>query len=240
VIARTSRAVAILRERSGRSDERFVVVVNGKDPEQFHPLSEHERIQVRTQLGLPAGAPLLVYVGSIGPQYEPRFMLEVFARVLARAPDSRLMVLTSQLHQGALRATADNAINERLLLLEASAEEVPALLGAADVGLAFRRPSFSQEAVAPIKVVEYLLCGLPVAYSSGVGDLDVQLDGAVSVAIERTDPNEAARVARWFLEEVLPERERHALAARRLGVEHFSLEAGAEGYRRAFALARRA
>ena len=41
-----------------------------------------------------------------------------------------------------------------------------------EVITALRRSSFSMRAVAPIKLGEYLLCGLPALASPGVGDTD--------------------------------------------------------------------
>lgn len=238
VISRTSRAVSILRDRSGCPEEKFIVVTNGKDGEEFHPVSSARRAVIRDHLQLPEGAPLLVYVGSIGPQYEPGFMLQVLARCLKREAQTHLLVLTSQRNHATVGALVDHVMRDRVILHEATPSQVPELLASADAGLAFRRPTFSQRAVAPIKIAEYLLCGLPVAYTSGVGDLDQLLDDRVSIAVGSAEPAEAERVAEWFATEVLEGRERFAEAAREVGLRRFSLDAGAEGYRRAFALAR--
>jgi glycosyltransferase involved in cell wall biosynthesis len=45
-------------------------------------------------------------------------------------------------------------------------------LSAADVGIAFYRPGISRLGTSPVKVSEYLACGLPVIINSGIGDCD--------------------------------------------------------------------
>jgi glycosyltransferase involved in cell wall biosynthesis len=237
VITRTSPAVEVLRRRSGRQHGRFVVVANGKDQDQFTPKDDTTRRRARERLAIPLGAPVVVYVGSVGPQYEPRFMLETFHRILHRSDDAHLVLLVPEAHHERLRAMAVGIPPGRLRLRSSRPSDVPGLLAACDLGLAFRTPTFSQRAVAPIKVAEYLLCGVPTAYTAGVGDLAQQLGDDVSIAVTAHDTSEADRVARWFELEVLAHREERRLAARRQGLSHFSLDVGAAGYRRAFDLA---
>jgi hypothetical protein len=50
--------------------------------------------------------------------------------------------------------------------------EIPSLLSSSDIGLAIRYPSKSQMAVCPLKVIEYMLCALPVITNRNIGDLD--------------------------------------------------------------------
>jgi glycosyltransferase involved in cell wall biosynthesis len=235
-ITRTARATAILGDRAGADSGPFVVVVNGKDADEFHPGDRDERRRIRQQLGVPEAAPLLVYVGSLGPQYEPAFTLTTFGHLLDRRPDARLLVLTPAQNHDLVASLAAGLPEGRVLVREAPPPDVPRLLRAADLGLAFRTPSFSQQAVAPIKVAEYLLSGLPVAYSAGIGDLEDQLGTDVAIAVAGTDDGQARRVVDWFVDDVEPFREERRAAARRLGVERFSLEAGAAGYRRALGL----
>ena len=45
-------------------------------------------------------------------------------------------------------------------------------LNAADAGIAFYRPGVSRLGTSPVKVSEYLACGLPVVMNSGIGDSD--------------------------------------------------------------------
>jgi hypothetical protein len=145
-----------------------------------------------------------VHVGSVGPQYEPAFAIEVFQQLLSLEPAARLLILTSKMNHGRFRDLVSEFRPGIVTIREADPTDVPGLLAACDVGLAFRTPSFSQRAVAPIKVAEYLLCGLPVACRSGVGDLDAILHPPVSFAVHGTTAADAIAVANWVTQSVLP------------------------------------
>jgi glycosyltransferase involved in cell wall biosynthesis len=103
-------------------------------------------------------------------------------------------------------------------------ERVPYLLGAADAGLSFRSEAFSTRAIAPVKLGEYLLCGLPVIGTMGVGP--ETLDPHVFCAVG-DDPDAAAE---WLLGTVLPNRATLARDARALGMRGFSVEASVRAY----------
>ena len=50
--------------------------------------------------------------------------------------------------------------------------DVPSFLSAGDAGIAFYRPGVSRLGTSPVKVSEYLACGLPVVINAGIGDSD--------------------------------------------------------------------
>lgn len=235
VITRTHRAKSILVDRAGLSDEdKILVVSNGKDAEVFEPGTSAERSGTRRELGLSDEVPLLVYAGSLGPHYHPDRLATFAANVLRKRPEAHLLILTGSpevAHEAAQTRGLDAA---SYTVRRVPPGDVSRYLAAADLGLAFRTASFSQQAVAPIKVGEYLLCGLPVLSTSGVGDLDDQLDGATGRLIGELDDATLDDSAAWFVEEVLPARERYRTACRERGLEHFSLRRSAEQYRQAF------
>jgi glycosyltransferase involved in cell wall biosynthesis len=234
VLVRTARAAQILAARADVPLDRFLVVSNGKDESQYVPVARAERDRIRAAMEIPAGAPLVAYVGSIGPQYRLEQMVETFDAVRRRSPDARLLLLTPRQHHEQVRAACAELPGGSVTIKEALPAEVPSYLGVADLGLAYRSSTLSQQAVAPIKVGEYLLCGVPVVYTEGVGDLDrlARQRSVLSVA-NAGDPE---RVARWFVDEVLPHRNQVREEARMLGVAEFSIRRGASDYRRAFDL----
>lgn len=236
VMTRTRAAQEILIERAGGLEglaERFFVVTNGSDPSRYVPLPSEERASVRHAHGIGQQAPWIVYAGSLGGQYLPERMIAFFAEVLRRMPDARLTLLTAQVEAG--RSLVGTLPEGAADVLSVEAEQVPRFLGAADLGLALRVPSFSQRAVAPTKLGEYLLSGLPVLASAGIGDVDRQLAGAPSAAhlLQAPDDEALRTAAEWFAGTVLPERDAARTAARALGLNHFSLARCASGYHRA-------
>lgn len=234
VLTRTAGAAQILQARAGAGIDsgKFHVVSNGRDAVQFYPHDARERWVMRERLGIPQAAPLLAYAGSLGSQYCVEEMLQVFERVRGRCPDARLLVLsgaTEVLQHALSRSPVPLA---SVIVHSVPPDAVPAHLACADLGLALRRRSFSMQAVAPIKLGEYLLCGLPVLATAGVGDAHV-LSTDTGLAVDDVSAAQAGAVADWFVDTVMPDRDGFRARCRALGVARFSLDASVDSYARA-------
>lgn len=229
VIVRSAAAARILGERAQVGPARFHVVANGRDESVFHPHDESTRLAVRSELGIGATAPLAVYAGSVGPQY--RFdQIRDFAGALARLrPDARLLVLSGSPELA--EAELGEGTPLAPIVIRASPDRVGRYLAAADIGLAFRARSFSVQGVAPVKLGEYLLCGVPVVGNSAIGDTMEALEAGVF--LDDRAGSEAA--AEWLVGEVLPDREAYRARARSTGVSGFSLQRSVEDYLAAIA-----
>jgi glycosyltransferase involved in cell wall biosynthesis len=234
VLTRSSKAVEILHARAGAGTSvgKFYVVSNGRDAELFKPADATESAQVRRDLGLGVNTPLLVYAGSMGPQYCMDEMLRLFALVHDRRPDAHLLVLTGSL--AAVQPAMDKhpQLSGCVTTLTVAAQAVPKYLGCADVGLALRQRSFSMQAVAPIKLGEYLLCGLPVVATAGIGDT-AAISADAGVLLHCMDDAELKAATDWFIDSVLPQRENYRKSSRAVGLSRFSLEASALSYQNA-------
>jgi len=236
VITRTqaAREILLTRGRSPGLSERIHVVPNGKDATLFAPGTASTRAETRLLAGVPEDAPWIVYAGSIGAQYYPEAMARLFSLVRARDARARLHVLTGQAE--ALRAAfaAADVSLDGVVMDRVAPAEVASYVAAADVALALRRPSFSQRAVCPIKIAEYLLCGTPAVATRGVGDVEDDL-GVPDTGLLMDEPCLASleSAAVWILDEVIPHRRRFRDACRARGVERFSLQVCVDGYVRA-------
>jgi glycosyltransferase involved in cell wall biosynthesis len=62
--------------------------------------------------------------------------------------------------------------DDHFSIRSAESSQVASYLSAADVGVAFYKPALSRLATSPVKLTEYLACGLPVIVNAGVGDSD--------------------------------------------------------------------
>lgn len=228
VIVRSAAAARILAERAGIGPERFHVVANGRDETVFHPHDEATRLAVRGELDIAAAAPLAVYAGSVGPQY--RFdLIRDFAEALARRrPDARLLVLSGSPELAEAELTGAPLAP---VFLRAPPERVGRYLAAADIGLAFRADSFSVQGVAPVKLGEYLLCGVPAVGNAAVGDTAA----ARAAGLFFDDSAGVDAAAQWLADEVLPRREAFRDRARQAGLEGFSLRRSVDDYLAAIA-----
>ncbi len=108
-------------------------------------------------------------------------------------------------------------------------DEVPFYLNAADVAFALRQPTFSMQGVAPIKLGEYLLCGLPVIASKGIGDTDDILKNFQECYLYDHSSKlekQKDKITDFLEKVVLADKKNLATKAQ----EFFSLEAAAESY----------
>lgn len=236
VITRTRAAKTILATRAGVfCDARKIFVIpNAKDDSVFRPGTAETRQSVRERLGVPRQAPWLVYTGSIGPQYLPDKLLAVFAALRRRSAEARLLLLTFQVEHMRELLRSQGLSPDGITIQRATPSEIPALLAAADLGLSLRKQSFSQRAICPIKVAEYLQCGLPVL-ASRVGDLAEQLaDRRVAYLLDDESDAALQSAADWLLDVVMPEREELRERCRQLGVSTFGLDSCARAYQAAF------
>ncbi len=231
VVTRTPRAAQILQARAGAGTAtgKFHIVGNGRDPLRFHPFDNPARARVRTRLGIPLTAPLLVYSGSLGEQYCPVQMLQLFAFVLRRRSDARLLILSTE-GQSFLKLASEMGVPEDALTVMAlNPREVPEHLACADVGLALRMPSFSTQGVAPIKLGEYLLCGVPVVVSNSIGNAEL-VGPDTGMSVNRIDRAAMEEGADWVADQVLGDREGFRKRCVALGRTSFSLDRSVEEY----------
>ncbi len=173
VITRTHKAKEILLERSLSVDAKKIIVIpNGKNSDLFNMSSQEQRTVVRQKYGIKDDDLFLIYVGSIGKQYKPEVMLEIFRVLRTENSNTKFLILTP--NQKEMKTVVDLILTdtEGIFIDRVDPNEISSYIAAADIGLALRAPAFSQQAVCPLKVIEYLMCGVPVIANSGVGDLD--------------------------------------------------------------------
>lgn len=235
VLTRTRRSVEILANRAELRDEhKFSVVLNGRDPHLFRTGSGVDRGATRVELDLPAEVPLIVYAGSLGVHYHPDRMVRFASCVQRLRPEAHMLILSGTPEIASRAARSAGLDDSCHSVRRVAPDEVARLLSSADLGLAFRTPSLSQQAVSPIKVGEYLLCGVPILGSAGIGDLDDFLDSEVGRLIPDLDDQSLESAARWFVDVVLPHRDDFRSRCRELGVHLFSLGQAVSSYRDAF------
>ena len=234
VLTRTEKAAEILQARGGAGtfEGKFVRVTNGRDSDQFSLREANEITRTRLELGVDPTAPLLVYAGSLGGQYCLPEMLSLFRNVLVCRSDARLLLLTGSPEVAVSELEKHTDLKEKIIVRTVGPGEVPSFLASADLGLGLRKWSFSMQGVAPIKLGEYLLCGVPVVATRGIGDTEGITEN-IGYLMEDHDSESLENAATWFVEKVLGDREGFRARARELGSAQYSLQASVDSYRRA-------
>ena len=100
-------------------------------------------------------------------------------------------------------------------------------LNTADVGLSLRAASDAMRHVKPLKTREYLLCGVPVVYSSGTGDMG-KLPPSLARRFDGQAKGEKDDVLSWIVTSVVPNREQIRLEARKYAMENFDVRSDAK------------
>ncbi|MEX1026538.1 MAG: glycosyltransferase [Candidatus Paceibacterota bacterium] len=239
VVVRTPQTAEILRSRTYPRvpANRFYVIPNGKDSTTFMPSSSSARMRVRRELGIDPQAFLVLYVGSIGPNYLPREMFRFFVALRARRPNAHFLMITTDDRESLVRDAVRAGVPEAALTVTTrSHEAMPPLIAAADIGLSFRQAGVSRAAVCPLKVAEYLLCGVPVVTNEGVGDLDaVFQSGAVGYLLREFDDRSLTDAVAYCVENCAGTgREAVRRGARRAGLAYFDLRRVQERYDRVY------
>ena len=116
---------------------------------------------------------VLVYSGSVGGWYMTDEMASFFLALKRRMANAFFLWLINGSPEIVHHAMQQNGIaSEDYSVKRVSSAEVPAFLSSADAGIAFYRPGISRLGTSPVKVSEYLACGLPVVINAGIGDSD--------------------------------------------------------------------
>ena len=225
VITRSQKAIDIHTAHIGESyRSKFSVVFNGRDKNIF-AYRPHIREQVRQELGLKDEL-LFVYAGSLGPQYCLNEMLEIF-QAYAENHLAKFLILTGNTEFAEQNIPSE--LKEHVILKSVPSEKVSFYLNGGDVAFGLRKPTFSMQGVAPIKLGEYLLCGLPVIASKGIGDTEKILENFEECYLYDHSIGllpQIAQIKNFVEKAIFANRNKIAQKAQ----HYFSLEAAAESY----------
>lgn len=171
------------------------------------------------------------YVGSFGTWYLLDETLRLFEAIRAEQPDSRMLIVNRHEHDAVRAAAARTGVDATLIeIAGASHGDVPQLINRMHCASALIRPCFSKISSAPTKLAEYLGCGVPCVGNTGVGDMDMILEGRrVGVAMKSFDRETLRNAARSIV--AMAREPDIAVRCRNTSLDLFSLSSGVESYR---------
>jgi glycosyltransferase involved in cell wall biosynthesis len=149
------------------------VVPNGVNPERFPP-------DLKPSLPAAQGMFTVGFTGSMKPWHGLGTLLEAFARLHEKNPDSRLLLVGDGAGRGPLAAEASaRGLGTAVQFTGAvPPSEVPGLLASMDVGVA-PYPNSANFYFSPLKVYEYMAAARPVV-ASRVGQLEKLIEPEVT------------------------------------------------------------
>ena len=205
VVTVTEKLGEELKVRFAVSPAKITVLPNGVDLVLFHPIS---RGLARARLGLDPSALYLVFVGTLVPWQGLETVLVAADLVRRERPGVRLIIVGDGLQRAELERTALSRHLEEVVRFVGSVrrDEVPQWIAAADIGIASKSGGIRAVA-SPLKLREYLACGVPVV-ATDLGGLEPSVSDAsvgetvppdnpeaMAAAILRLLANPAARIA---------------------------------------------
>lgn len=221
VLTRSQLAVTYLKhQHSIGSEKPFFVVANGRDSELFKR-DEQQRSHWRQVWGLASNDLLIAYTGSLGAPYAWERMQDIFSTILDSHPRAQFLVLTREKPQS---LAIHKHLEERIRVINGEFKDIPGYLSAADVGISLRKPAPSLLGLAPIKIGEYLMMGLPLILSPGIGDSEVILDKHPFVWMD--SPANSQALSTWINKVQAFDYQQ----IRAVGLTHYSLEHSINSY----------
>jgi glycosyltransferase involved in cell wall biosynthesis len=168
--------------------------------------------------------PVVVHSGALSTWYLADYTFRVGVE-FARKSAGTFLVLTRELE---LAKALDTRHNARAVIRYADYDTMPRWLAACDAGLAIVRPGAAKRGSMPVKLGEYLACGLAAAATATVGDVALHLSGSTVGLAFDPDAEAPQDIAARLLEAAA--NPRRASIARSLAERLYALELGIREY----------
>lgn len=198
------------------------------DLNEFFPLSNGKSV-------LPAekqNQKIVLYSGSIGTWYLTHEMLVFFKAYLSVYPNALFLMITKGNTTLVLEEAKKLSIDQdKLMFVALNRNEMNTYLNTADIALNFIKPAFSKIASSPVKLGEYLACGIPTVCNTSIGDIDQQAKSSKSIVLLNSfDTSEFSSLI-----PSIPEKKDISESARKFAKENLSLNYGIEKYNEVYA-----
>lgn len=208
------------------------------DTETFHP-SSARREKLRSELGIPAAAPVVGMVANVNPMKGIEYFVQAAAQVYRAKPDAYfLLVGESHSTHGSYedmieRTLVESGIPEPRFIFAGGTDHPELWYPAMDVKLVTSLPRSEGTTTTSM---EALACGVPVVATRVGAVTDVVVDGVTGFTVEPRNPTSIASGVMRVLDS--PELARRiSIAGREIVEAEYSARAGALGHRRALELA---
>lgn len=211
---------------SGSSEEQVTTIYNGIDLSAFSDMDyARERSSVRTELGIPLDADVLVTVAVLRPPKGIQFLIRAMPAILASHPNTYYLIVGSGSHREALMEEAGKAgVNERVVFA-GMRKDVPRLLAASDI---FVLPTLTE--ALPTVLAEAMAARLPLI-ASRVGGIPEMITNGQNGFL--TEPEDLKGLASACIHLLKNREERAAMGAEgwRMVHQKFSIKRQVEQLR---------
>ena len=164
-----------LNLETGRED--ITVIPSCFNESSFH-FDAAARTDIRQAFGLSSDDTLLCYSGGTNAWQRIGDIVSVLKEVCSRNGTCKALFLTTNQAEVTRRLKEAQFPAEQSFIRKCTHTEVHRFLSAADIGIIMRHDISVNNVASPVKVGEYLACGLPVILTRGIGDYSEMLPTA--------------------------------------------------------------
>ncbi len=205
----------------------ILIIPSSVDSDVFYP-DLLQRGKFRDQWGVGSNGWVFGYCGSLFGWQKADQTLELLIRIIDEVPGSHSVIITT--HTSMLQKKLENYHYdlERLHIYSThNTQELVGLLSACDMGIIIRDDIRLNNVASPIKVSEYLACGLAVAISSNVGNVSKIIEEENLGCILPADLDKSVSAMADFCNHV-PNRDLLRSNSRNVCLSEFSWQASVE------------
>lgn len=221
ILCVSERLVRYVTQTLGR--ERATSVVPCCVDAGFFDLDPARQREIAHSLGL-VGKFVVVYAGSLTSWNLLGPMLDAFAIIRQKQPDAHFLFMTPSMEQARDAFRERGFPDECCTVTSVPHQEIKDYIALGDVALLLREDNLVNRVASPVKLGEYLTCGVPVLVTPCVGDLsDLVVQHRVGLAVDLDEGTFAEKLER-FISEVRSSREYYRRRCRELGGSYFRRE----------------
>jgi len=226
IIVRSTNTITALKKRYRFvRHKKFTVLINGRPKEIFTVPESDQNLNYRLKFGVRTDSLVLLYVGSIGPQYLFEEIAEIFHAIKKITPLIELVIATISDDETVTRYLPKTleSDKENVHVLNLAPTEIMEVVSFSDVGICLRADSESMKHVAPLKLREYLLAGLPVIYTDNTGD-NFSLPSSFAHVFAPSSEVRISSLIAWWEQEVIINSSLNRLRARQFALKHLEIQ----------------
>lgn len=156
-----------ITDQMGRED--ITVIPSCFDQKKFS-FDSKARTEIRSLYGMPEDCKVICYSGGLALWQRVNDIIALFEKLALINSHYRFLFLTKEIAQLQELLRSSRLPSDRVVVESCAQEEVYRFLSAADVGIIMREDTTVNNVASPIKIGEYLGCGLPLILTKGIGD----------------------------------------------------------------------
>lgn len=171
ICAVSDKLANYINNKSNRNYTGKISVIPGAADKEHFFFDLKLRNKIRKELHISEDTDCYVYTGKLGFQWHMKdFIFETMSEITNRNETSLFLCITPEVEIAENLTKKYNFNLNRILIKPAQYSEINEYLNAADFGILFRADITTNNVASPTKFPEYILAGLPVIISEGIGD----------------------------------------------------------------------